>query len=195
MLWAASSGREEGLPAGYAPIEYLSTSNTRKEYIDTGISGDTNTKIELQAAGVTYTSFGVYSFFGAIDSGGNRFSILTRNNSFHADFGDNGKNLNLTLAVGEVYTLVKDGLDNYINGVPYASNPAKPSSRSLSVWLSAIHSEGGNYSFTGLRIYDCKIWKQGELLRDFIPVSNGREEALYDRVSGTLFPKQTLASS
>lgn len=36
-------------------------------------------------------------------------------------------------------------------------------------------------------IYACKIWQNGNLVRDFIPVRVGTTGYMYDRVSGTLF--------
>lgn len=38
-----------------------------------------------------------------------------------------------------------------------------------------------------MRLYGCKIWKDGELVRELVPVEYNNAGYMYDRVSGTLF--------
>lgn len=48
-----------------------------------------------------------------------------------------------------------------------------------------------NKNITGSHIYYCKMWQNGELVRSFIPVTDGTRQALCDEVTKTLFQKQT----
>lgn len=58
------------------------------------------------------------------------------------------------------------------------------------LWVGNQNYRGGfntNCSATNMQITFCKIWKNGVLVRDYIPVRKGTVGYMYDRVSGKLF--------
>lgn len=186
LMMAASQGPAIELPAGWHRIDYLSTDKNKKEYIDTGITGDKNTKVEMDVVPISYPAVGVFIFFDAsIDN--KRFAIIARRDIFNGDFGGEMKDLGVRCNIGSRYKLVKDGVGNYINDVEYPPN-ADSDMVTAPIRLSAITGTGNIYQ-TSLKIYICRMWKSGQLVRDYIPVSDGTQEALYDKVEQTLFFK------
>lgn len=81
--------------------------------------------------------------------------------------------------------------DIIIPGDPFKKYTASEISVPFTLWLCGINSASSAPYITGNYIYYCKIWENGELLRDFIPMSNGKTEAFYDQVTKTLFYKQS----
>lgn len=75
-------------------------------------------------------------------------------------------------------------VDGTVNSINYGAG----SPSALSMYMFARHRQDngvGNYSKA--KIYYCKIWNGGALVRDFIPVRVGQVGYMYDKVSGELF--------
>lgn len=191
MLWAVSSGGEEGLPDGYSPIEYVSTNIKNLEYFDTGITGGNTLKVEIKIKFNDYSSYNTFVAFGTrVDNKTFTMYSQTVNPRINTKYGSTAiVNVLDAFDINTVYTLIKDGPDNYVNGEKVKSNPEVAAFTTSNILLSAENSTN-NKNVTGAHIYYCKMWKEGELVRDFVPVRGGSEEALYDEVTKTLFHKQ-----
>ena len=192
MLWAASSEGEEGLPDGYSPIEYVSTNIKNLEYFDTGITGGNTLKVEIKIKFNDYSSYNTFVAFGTrVDNKTFSMYCQTVNPRINAKYGSTAiVNVFDAFDINTVYTLIKDGPDNYVNGEKVKSNPEVAAFTTSNILLSAENSTN-NKNITGAHIYYCKMWKGGELVRSFLPVSNETTEALYDEVTKALFQKQT----
>lgn len=191
MLLAAS-WEEGGLPAGYSPIEYLTTDIRNKEYIDTGITGNNKLKVEIKLKFNDYSTYNTFVAFGTrVDNKTFTLYCQTVNPGINTKYGSTTiLNVLDGFDLNTVYTFIKDGPDNYVNGVKVKSNPEVATFTTNNILLSAENSTG-NKNITGNHIYYCKMWQDGELVRSFVPVSNGTTEALYDEITKTLFYKQT----
>ena len=57
------------------------------------------------------------------------------------------------------------------------------------VYLFGLNVGGATNYLSSIRLYSCKIWSQGKLVRDFIPVSltNGTTVCLYNAVRGDFY--------
>lgn len=182
---------ESGLPSGYSPIEYLTTDIRNREYIDTGITGSNKLKVEIKIKFNDYSSYNTFVAFGTrIDNKTFTLYCQTVNPRINTKYGSTTiVNIQDGFDINTIYTLIKDGPDNYVNGVKVKSNPEVAAFTTSNILLSAENSTG-NKNITGSHIYYCKMWQNGELVRSFIPVSNGTTEALYDEVTKILFQKQ-----
>lgn len=191
MLLAASASQEGGLPDGWHTIEYASTNIKNLEYFDTGITGNNTLKIEMKIKFNDYSSYNTFVAFGTrVDN--KTFTMYSQavNPRINTKYGSTTiVNVLDSFDINTVYTLIKDGPDNYVNGVKVKSNPEVAAFTTSNILLSAENSTG-NKNITGSHIYYCKMWQNGELARSFTPVSNGTTEALYDEVTKTLFQKQ-----
>ena len=152
------------LPSGYKQLEYIQSSGT--QWIDTGVKPNQNTKVEMKVSTTEGTSSNVPYLFGAQDN----------NNYFVA-----------TWVLGFGYSLVTSGIDLYDgvahdvkveNGVLYkdgtaiAHGQASTFNISVSIGLFAVHSTKISDAFGVCKVYSCKIYDNGVLVRDFTPCKN-----------------------
>ena len=130
---------------------------------------------------------------GAIDKSKNRFHF-----SFYSFGLFRGCIGSLQIGMGSsdklVHTLTIDAPNNTVSedetSYSFMMSGLVPS---ISIWLFGRNSDFPSYiRFTKIRIYSCKIYQNGIIVSDFIPVRfiNKRGEtegAMFDRVSGQLY--------
>ena len=181
---AAWSGKD--LPYD-ADVEYIES--TGKQYIETGVIPDINTKISVTTA-VTATT---EQFMGAIDKNANRFHF-----SFYSGGLFRGCVGQLQIGMGYtdqlVHTVTIDAPNNTVSqdetSYSFVMSGLIPS---VSIWLFGRNSDDKRYiRLIKIRIYSCQIYQNGILVSDLIPVrftneSGVSEGAMYDHVSGQLF--------
>ena len=166
------------LPSGYTQIEYIESSGT--QYIDTGFKPNQDTRVQVK---YSYSSEGfilgaetawksnsydIHDKLVAYNNTSVNFSSANPTNTvIEADFNknsysdSNGKTASLT------YATFSSGLNLYLFG----------------------SNRGGtlNEGMTG-KIYSCKIYDNGTLVRYFIPCKNSSGTVgMYDVVNGTFY--------
>lgn len=181
-----------------AEIEFLESTGT--QYIDTGMSIDTSSDV-IRCTFLPFANTGTYeTYFGVgekIDGAKKFFEIrkndnetriigllpnaLVINKASNTNFNADEAWHNLTYSAGELI------LDNYVN-----SFTPSPTAFSKSLYLFARHNLEND---TPGIAADCRMsafqhWRNGILVRDFIPVRKGNIGYMYDRVSGKLFGNQ-----
>lgn len=167
------------------PIEYLESTGT--QYIDTGIYPNGGTDWELcmftprdvnqNAFGSRNVSSGMPAW-GLISHGSGHWSINRLGSSWNTQF---------PRRVGTVNVYA------FRNGVAtYNGEPKGTFSGNVQVNYPAImfgYNSGGRRTLEAVQgILCCKIWQDGILVRDFIPVRVGNVGYMYDRVSGEYLP-------
>lgn len=164
------------LPSGYTRVEYIESSGT--QYIDTGFKPSSNTRLVL--SGYNTSSDSVW-----IAGSWNGASTCTFTVRFPTEFyyGGNTTNLGLGTILG---TFEIDFNKNVVsvNGTS-KTMPAWSFTGSYNMYLFALNAAGNVSSgrFIG-RIYSCKIYDNGTLVRDFVPCyrDSDRVVGLYDAV-------------
>lgn len=191
---------QRNLPSGYTELEYIESTGT--QYIDTGIK---------QGTATTYATEIVYEFIDSIvrgislcgsrqtgysswgqiyvDSSSNRTAVWASNpNSAVSDF--------VTAAVNTVYTdkfevdVTNGSFTRTINGstqttTGWTFTPAFPENVFLFGYNSGNNTPG---QLASVAMYSAKFWKDGVLVRNFIPCKNASNVVgMYDTVSGTFF--------
>ena len=182
-------------------LTYLETDGT--QYVDTGIYPDQNTKVEFVAtpteANLTAAWFGGRSSYGS-----NSFIFWQlSNNQMRSDY-DTGLDFlsGLTLSSGTQYTVVMDKGSVKVNNTQYLSRSTGnfKSPTSMVFFATKSQSDSSMDASTGLdnrkaklKFYSAKIYDNGTLVRDFIPVKENHDvECLFDRVSYDLFYLQKV---
>lgn len=183
-----------GLPSGLKEVEYLESDGN--QYIDTGIIGGSKSRIYVCASSDN-TSYNM-ALIGARDASTYNYSFVlwqratTTNVRF--DYSDSTNN-SISVAGWDTTkpnTMEKDAEKNYLNGVQQTSNNTKTFNCNYSFYLFGLNTGGtgetAGTQFTG-KIYSCKIWDDGTLVRDFVPVitTDTNKPGMYDKVSGKLF--------
>ena len=182
-----------------AEVEFLQSSGM--QWIDTGIVGNLETAYEvtfapsrgdLQAVVIgRRTSATSRAIVTLAPSAANSGAIVS-------DFGDYNatrQTVNPATLAGGTFTAYNSknrrSVYDFANGTEYVETTAystaftTPGTLLLGGTSSGMPSAANN--FYG-KIYACKIWQGGVLVRDYIPVRKGTVGYLYDRVSGLMKP-------
>lgn len=193
MMLGARTGAlsPSGAPLPYdAEVEWLRGDGM--SYIDTGYIADENTgyAVDLSCDGIDFSYENC--IIGVIIPS---HCITMRYSKSRADFYFRGHHFIYDVAISEFDSYKRNNISlnilgdgkALINGVLVNSfSLDKRMSNSKSVFLFA-----GNYSspygITMSKIYSAKIYENGEIALDLVPVRVGSVGFMYDRVSGQLF--------
>lgn len=184
-----------------AEVEYLESSGA--EWIDTGILPSTTIVADIDFLITAYTESG--DAYQSYLFGSRRYITARRacfafapklsstNTYWYVEVGRSAYTASKTIPLNtaakanisyNATTITAGGVTQSANYSPTWDN----SYATLSLYLFNRHNLGGDSStpFTG-RVYACKIWDDGVLVRNFIPVRADGVGYMYDKVSGALF--------
>lgn len=182
-----------GIKSTYTPVEYIESSGT--QYIDTGYSANSNTKLELKLQ-FTSASHQEFIFCGRDFNNGstiNAFSLFRNtSNQFRADYNSIGTLFSHTVTANNDYTYVMDKNKLYENNVLIRTETSASFSATNKLRLfSAFNSDGTINNFFEGKVFYCKILDNDTLVRDFIPVLDENNVAcLYEQVEGKFYYNQ-----
>ena len=177
----------------YQDDGYISTAanvDGGKLYVDTGYTLTPNTAVAFDCAPATATSPGDYLLYGGDNN--NMFNLYySRNRLGWSMAKNNWKDLGdafpeRRLDVRRTYVLDGHNMrvsvltSGYTNITATASANGTPDYSAWTLKLGANYI--GNSSYVPLKIYGCKIWESGELVRDLVPYIN------YDYATGVAVP-------
>lgn len=174
------------LPSGYKQLEYIQSSGT--QYIDTGFKPKHTTRVVmdlqlLSTASVPYV-FGTWA--GGMN---NCFSVYwwtDVHNSWGVDYGTQRSaipqtNWNKRLTVDLNQNVVT------VDSVSYTLT-ATTFTATNNLFLLALNNGNSALDYTVAKVYGCKIYDNGTLVRDFIPCKNASGViGLWDDVSSTFY--------
>ena len=174
------------LPGGYTELEYIQSSGT--QYVDTGFKPKQSTRIVmdlqlLSTAGVPYV-FGTWA--GGMS---NCFSVYwwtNVHNSWGVDYGtqraaisQTNWNKRLTVDLNQNVVTV-DGVSYTLTTTTFAA--------ANNLFLLALNSGSSVIQYTTAKVYGCKIYDNGTLVRDFIPCKNASGViGLWDDVNSVFY--------
>lgn len=155
------------LPSGYAQLAYIKSSGA--QYIDTGVAAAKDLKVEaimdVDESSAWIMILGDYT-------SSKYFSWWANGNLAYAYFGS--KSGTLTFSAGK-HTYIADGPNNKweIDGTSITLEPSSSdfSGTGGTLYLFSVHN-GGSYTRASAKLYSCKIYKNGTLIRDFVPCRN-----------------------
>ena len=194
FLYVNSESEHGELPDGYTQVEYIQGTGT--QYIDIRSKMYNNSKIEL------CFSFDVMqqncSIFGSRLSGiSNNFEIASQNPNFpiYLDFGSfqtsRATYNNAVINTKYICTISKSLRAVYNeNHTLLASNTTLISEDNETPSNALIFYTAGGYSQNKLKgkVYYCKIWENGVLVRNMIPCKNPSNVAgMYDIVNRVFY--------
>lgn len=174
----------------YTRLEYIRNNGTK--YIDTGYKPNQNTRVVMDAQMMT-TEIPNAIFFGTRYAANVRtymFFYQKAANVFLCDFGATSNGRVTFDEVGRTDRLLIDFNNSSIivNGVSKAHTATEYQSE-YNLYLFAGNLVGTPSWFNDAKLFSCKIYDNGKLVRDFIPCKNSsQKEGLYDTVSKAFFP-------
>lgn len=194
FLYVNSESEHGELPSGYTQVEYIQGTGT--QYIDIGSKMYNNSEIEL------CFSFDDIpqdcSIFGSRDSATvNNFEIASTKPAFplYLDFGNyntsratySGATIN-TKYICIISKSLRAVYDE--NRTLLARNTTLISANNVTRLNARIFDTAGGFSTNKLKgkVYYCKLWENGVLVRNMIPCKNPSNVAgLYDTVNGVFY--------
>lgn len=186
----------------YTEILYLESTGT--EYINTGVYGNSNIDVEIDA-NLTDISIdnGIYGSQVDASTSRNKLAYLyntggasvtywfyfannnyayapTYNNSFYLD-----RHVYKTLK----YDFYIDGSKVLLSYFGTESEKTTPFTTTIPMYLFAVNDNNTDTILKGKsKIYSCKIWDNGVLVRDYIPVlDENNTPCLYDKITEEFF--------
>ena len=178
-------------------LEYIESNGT--QYIDTGFTPNSNTKVVMDAQFVDEGTRG--ALFGARTSATEKAYLMARVKgdnayrtirSYYFDYTDeNGANVQWSTDGLERAIYIMDKNVASVSGDDIVSEPLDFSCK-YPMFLMALNSKGSAAWNSALRIYGCQIYDNGTLIRDFAPVRTVTGEVgLFDTVHNKLYVSAT----
>lgn len=179
--------RKTKLPDSYVPVNYIESSGT--QYIDTGMKATQNTSVELQISNFQYANTKVFGSRSSATS--NNFSIISTATSIVCDFYNyNNNRLQVSTPIEEPITISMNNQKLKLNDeekvVTTYNTFTTPSNAYI---FGGSGSFASGYTNATMRLYSCKIWDNGTLVRNYIPCFRKSDYVvgLYDLVNGVFY--------
>lgn len=178
---------------GYTQVEYLESSGT--QYINTGVNPKSNLKIDITFL-ATENSNQYQSLFGGRSANAGLPGLgfdVKNNNQYAINYNGESKfNKNFDL-FGSKCNVVFD--NNILTLTNLETKQTQTMSRVATIfeyetpiYLFALNTNGETVCQSSVKIYECKIYDNGELIRNFIPaVDGGNDPCLVDILSETKY--------
>ena len=192
--WSPLDAAHIGPPtaAPTKPVRFCEyVGSTGSQYVNTGIDGRSDTKVEATVEWKT-----VYEDATAIGSrtGNTRFYPVHCYQGL--TYGYNGYFIVGTLVAGQKHEVVSElfaGAQTVsLDGTVVATGTQGAIDTRLPMYLYALDNGGSPSNYAKVRIYGLKIWQDGALVRDFVPVvADNGAPYLWDNVTKTFFGSET----
>lgn len=179
----------------YCEVEYLESTGT--QYIDTGITGNNNTKIDVLFSKKNTSANFINGIVGARGASVNENNIVVgiNNAQIAIDFVNGGSGSYATyryIATDTLADIKYRAIASKTERSLYQGNTLVGQNTTLSnqtINTTNLRMFGvQNYGFTESKIYYCKIYDNDVLVGDFIPVLDwDMTPCMYDRVTEQLF--------
>lgn len=177
-----------GLPYGYTELEYIESSGT--QYIDTGFKPNQNSRIviKFQLLSAPSTTW----IFGARNSNTDATMGVfwyTNTTTWCADYDGNSQRYNFPSSIGATDLIFVDYNKNTIS---LNDNNHIFSERTFqnanTLAMLAISTAGTITNFARAKLFQCAIYDNDTLIRDYVPCkTENAEVGLYDLVNGIFY--------
>lgn len=167
------------LPSGYTELEYIQSSGT--QYINTGFKPNQDTKISMTTD--FPPSGNTWLYGGRASAGSNSLGFLyTSGDKYRFDYASS---LNeLTLKPTGKFTIDSDKNKCYINGELASTATYTAFTSPVNMYIFSNNNNGSLSGGSSAKLYNCSIYDNGVLIRNFIPCKNASGTiGLYDSVN------------
>lgn len=170
------------LPSGYIQLEYIQSAGL--QYIDTGFVPNQDTRVIAEFESLIAT--GGFPVFGSRQSGSSRtytFGTTGVNNCWLSGYNNGSVNSGKKGDTAR-HIVDKNKAVCYLDGVAIATSTYANFTSPSALWIFRFYSgDGDNEAYGELKMYACKVYDNGNLVRDFVPCKNASGAVgLYDLV-------------
>lgn len=172
------------LPDGYTQLDYIQSSGT--QYIDTGFKPNQDTRLII-TVDFSQTAAWKWIFGARQDASLNAFGfLLQENRKYRFDYGASTNNLSYNPTGNMTIDINKNNcyIDDTLASTATYTNFTTP----VSCFLFGNNNNGTYTSGATLKMYSCKIYDNGALVRNFIPCKDSSGTVgLYDIVGNKFY--------
>ena len=171
------------LPSDYIQLEYIQSSGS--QYINTGFKPNQDTKISIT---VDFPLSGTTWLYGSRTSAGsNSLGFLCEGNSkYRFDYASSTNEL-ATKPTGK-FTIDSDKNKCYINGELVFTATYTTFASPVNMYIFNNNNNGSLSGGSSAKLYNCSIYDNGVLIRNFIPCKNeSGTVGLYDSVNNQFY--------
>ena len=190
-------GYDYELPEQYQEIEYLESDGN--QYIDTGHIFTGRTTFDLDIMETKHGNSEWCMFIGVRDAGWSKQLIMSCNTSglIGGDYGATGSALQGSQAdmrnnLAHIETRIESSnYKVYLNNGVYATTPYQEFNSELNGYLFGFNVAGNAHMREAhFRIYACKIYEDGVIVRNFVPCYNKENNiaGFYDMANDVFYP-------
>ena len=180
---------KDSLPDEYQEVEYIESSTN--QYLNTGLAlwSTSNWKIENKfSVNEHYDYNNMFGVLGTVDIQNEMW--IAKDKKYYIRIGGISKSSIGVIEVDTPYTIIHDNSGNNLMVSIDGGNPKtfKKSNTNLNSIVLYGHREGGKY-LKG-KTYYLKLWKDGQLLRYFIPcykTGDNEQNGLYDIINDVFY--------
>lgn len=180
------------LPSGYTQVEYIESSGT--QHIDTGFVPNQDTRVIMEYANTgSYDDYSgaVGALFGARTSAtSNAYALWIDENTIYPNFASKNHTANGSISVNTADKFTVDMNENVltVSGKSLTCTDGTFSA-GCNLLLFTLNGNGtAEERKTIGKLYGCKVYNSGILVRNFIPCTNASGVAgLYDLVNGAFY--------
>ena len=181
------------LPSGYTQLGYIESTGT--QYIDTGFIPNQNSRVvfdfQLTNSG-TLADANPYIFGARTSSSKNIFTALSvkSSNRLRAYYGATSAYVTFSTSISTLDNRVifDYNKNNFYCGTETLTTTAQTFDTGTSMFLFAASNNGKVTQPALMKLFACKIYNNGTLVRDFIPCKNSSNTiGLYDTVNSQFY--------
>lgn len=172
------------LPSGYTKLEYIESSGT--QYIDTGFIPNQDSAVHIVCQPTVASGWqGIFGARSATNVG--EFGVdIPAGTTLRSVYGTG----NVTTTVSTVATkldIYKNKNVCTINGA-VLTNSTETFSSGYPIWIFDKNTAGAKWNPCSMKLYSCKVYDNGTLVRDFIPCKNANGTlGLWDNVNSVFY--------
>ena len=183
-----TAGYQPGkLPAGYTQLEYIQSSGT--QYIDTGFKQNQNSRIVMSAQVTQQPSTHAWLFEGRISNrSGGKSVFLLDGAVWNADYNGSARREAFPdIGIFDALSIDFDKNSLQINEDSFTWTISTfQSTANLS--LLACNTAGAISGYISAKLYNCQIYDNGTMIRDFVPCQDPTGNVgLYDLVGAQFY--------
>lgn len=169
--------------ASYTELTYIESTGT--QYIDTGFKPNNNTTIVANVE-ITNADTDYIGLFGARDGSTKQMWAYydTTTSQWSARYNKESKKINDNYSGKHTISIEKNIF--VIDGTEYTFSAATFTS-AYTAYIFAINSSGAVQYPAKMKIYDCQIYDNGVLVRDYISAIQNGSVGLYERVENKMY--------
>ena len=174
----------KGLPSGFTKLAYIQSSGA--QYINTGFKPNQNTRVVVEMQ-LTDSTLEQTPFMARKASQEKSFGIFLRSAGWAVDYGTLRLNFSSKITATERLSLDFDKTKVTMNGETLTFS-AQEFLAPVNLFLFVRNTNGTLNNYAIAKLYFCRIYDNGTLVRDFIPCINASGEVgLYDLVTQAFY--------